>query len=251
MLTLYGAGNLNPVAFTNSGRVDIVDHAVASPYPSVIYVGCVPGPVKHVSVTLDGLSHSFPDDVDVLLVNPAGQAVKLMSDAGGNTSQKLTNVILTFTDTATTPLPDATRIGSGDYAPTDYAPADTFPPPAPQTGIATNFNSFISSNPNGNWSLYVLDDQGGDAGTILRGWYLSIEWQDMVPLLTEPALLRDGRFAVTLHGLTNMTHVIEASSDMKIWTPVATNTLAAPAVVIFDTPPASEPHRFYRAVRCP
>jgi hypothetical protein len=45
------------------------------------------GPLKHIAVTFDGLSHTSPDDVDVLLVGPGGQAVKLMSDCGGFASQ--------------------------------------------------------------------------------------------------------------------------------------------------------------------
>ena len=251
-LVLGGAGNQNPVSFTNSSRIEIIDHAIAAPYPSAIPVGCLPGPLKHISVTLDGLSHSFPDDVDILLVSPAGQSIKLMSDAGGNTSQKLTNVMLTFTDTATTPLPDSTRIVSGIYRPTDYGLVDDpFLPPAPQTSPATNFIPFIGTPPNGDWSLYVVDDQGGDAGAILRGWYLTIEWEDTVPLLTAPALLPDGRFVVTLSGLPHMTHVLEASTDMSHWTPVATNTLTTPSALLFDLRPGREPHRFYRAVRCP
>jgi subtilisin-like proprotein convertase family protein len=250
-LTVRGAGNQNPVFFTNSTRIDILDHAVAAPYPSAIPVVCLPGPVKHLAVTLDGLSHSFPDDVDILLVNPAGQALKLMSDTGGNTSQKLTNVVLTFTDTATASLPDSTRIFPGTYRPTDYGASDPFLPPAPQTTPATSFAPFIGTDANGTWSLFVVDDQGGDAGAILRGWYLAIEWEDNLPLLTSPALLPDGRFAVTLHGLPHMTHVIEASSDMANWTAVATNTLAVPSVLLFDLRPGRESHRFYRAVRCP
>ncbi|MEY2409022.1 MAG: large repetitive protein, partial [Verrucomicrobiota bacterium] len=250
-LALHGAGNLNPVSFTNLTRIDILDHTVASPYPSSIPVTCLPGPVKHISVTLDGLSHSFPDDVDVLLVGPTGQALKLMSDAGGNTSQKLTNVILTFTDTATLDLPDSTRIFSGNYKPTDYGLVDPFIPPAPQTNPAASFAPFMGTNPNGDWSLYVVDDQGGDAGAILRGWYLTIEWADTVPLLTSPALLPDGRFAVTLLGLPHMTHVLEASSDLVNWTPIATNTLAGPSALLFDLRPGREPNRFYRAARCP
>jgi subtilisin-like proprotein convertase family protein len=250
-LTLRGAGNQNPVAFTNFNRIEILDHAIAAPYPSSIPVICLPGPVKHLAVTLDGLSHSFPDDVDILLVSPAGITLKLMSDCGGNASQKLTNVVLTFTDTAATPLPDASRIGTGTYRPTDYGAVDPFLPPAPQATPATSFAPFIGTDPNGDWSLFVVDDQGGDAGAILRGWYLSIEWEDRVPLLSAPALLPDGRFAVTLNGLPHMTHVLEASSDMVNWAPVATNTLAVPSVLLFDPRPGREPHRFYRAVRCP
>ena len=248
-LTLKGAGNQNPVAFTNSSLIAIPQSGVAAPYPASLLVECVPGPVKHLAVTLDGLSHSFPDDVDVLLVSPTGASVKLLSDCGGN--QKLTNVVLSFSDTATEPLPDALRIFPGHYRPTDYAPTDTFLSPAPASGSATNFLPFLGLNPNGVWSLFVLDDNGGDSGQILRGWSLSIEWEDTPPRLADAQWLPDGRFQMTLHGLAQMTHVIEASFDLATWLPVRTNAPGASIVPIVLPVAGGGPARFFRAVRCP
>jgi hypothetical protein len=208
--------------------------------------------VKHLKVTLDGLSHNFPDDIDVLLVGPGGQALKLMSDAGGGgVALRLTNVVLGFSDTATQLLPDTTLIFPGEYAPTDYGPADNFPPPAPASVTATNFAPFLGTNPNGIWSLFVRDDLGGDAGFIARGWILNVEWEDTAPSLSAPALLPDGRFAMTLTGLPHMTHVIEASSDLITWFPVSTNTPSAASLILFDSRSDDAPYRFYRAVRCP
>jgi hypothetical protein len=40
----------------------------ASPYPSVINIGGLGSPVQSVSVQLIDLNHTFPDDIDVLLV---------------------------------------------------------------------------------------------------------------------------------------------------------------------------------------
>jgi len=54
----------------------------------------VTGAVSKVTVSLNGLSHTYPDDLDILLVGPDGAKVMLMSDAGlGN---DLNNVVLTF-----------------------------------------------------------------------------------------------------------------------------------------------------------
>ena len=53
----------------------------ATPYPSQLAVEH-PGAVVDVNVSLS-LSHTRPDDLDLLLVGPQGQAVVLMSDAGG------------------------------------------------------------------------------------------------------------------------------------------------------------------------
>jgi hypothetical protein len=38
--------------------------------------------MSKVVVKLNGLSHSYPDDLDLLLVGPDGQSAMLMSDAG-------------------------------------------------------------------------------------------------------------------------------------------------------------------------
>ncbi len=41
------------------------------------------GTISKVTVTLTNISHTFSDDIDVLLVGPGGQKFILMSDAGG------------------------------------------------------------------------------------------------------------------------------------------------------------------------
>src|SRR4029079_12552136 len=58
------------LTFTNVGPITITDHTIATPYPDSITVSGVSRPVVHLSVVIDGLSHNFPDDVDILLVNP-------------------------------------------------------------------------------------------------------------------------------------------------------------------------------------
>ena len=53
VLTLKGAGNLNPVPFTNRAEITINLSGPAAPYPSALLVECLPGPIKHLAVTLD------------------------------------------------------------------------------------------------------------------------------------------------------------------------------------------------------
>jgi hypothetical protein len=254
-LVLKGQGNANPVTFTNAGRVTIFDNSVASPYPSGLLVECVPGPVKHLWVTLRGLSHNYPDDVDMMLAGPGTvggvvPAVRLLSDAGGG--DNVTNLVLTFTDTVTNRLPNSTALQGGVYAPTDYeTPLDSFAPPAPGGVTATNFNGFLGAGANGMWSLYVRDDLGGDGGSIGGGWTVSIEWEDTPPRLAAPRRHGDGTFEFVLTGLARMTHVVEASGDMVNWTPVSTNTLSGPTTVTIPPGPAPASQRFFRAVRCP
>jgi hypothetical protein len=187
----------------------------------------------------------------MLLVGPTGTALKLMSDAGGATANKLVDVLLTFSDRATDVLPDTLRIMTGVYAPADYLPTETFPTPAPSSVTATNFGPFLATNPNGTWSLFVRDDTAGDAGFITRGWVLRIEWEGVRPRLSSPVFLIDGRIQMTLEGNGQMTHVIEASTDLIDWAPIYTVTPAGPAVLVFDSPLPDGLHRFYRAICCP
>jgi uncharacterized repeat protein (TIGR01451 family) len=158
-------------SFTNTTAITIPDHGSATPYPSTISVSGLTGLVGKVSVSLKGLTHGFPDDVDVLLVGPSGQKVVFMSDTGGGHS--ITNLDLTFDDSAASGLPDTAQITSGTYKPTDFEPGDNFPPPAPAGAVSTFLSALKGSNPNGNWSLYVIDDATGDAGNI-SAWSLSI-----------------------------------------------------------------------------
>ncbi|MDB6024302.1 MAG: hypothetical protein JWM68_525 [Verrucomicrobiales bacterium] len=156
--------------FSNSGVILITAVGAASPYPVNIAVAGVTGSVSKVTVIVSNLSHAFPEDVDMLLVSPTGQKIVLMSDAGaGNT---ISNVTLKFDDSGTI-LPQSSKIASGTYAPTDYSPADAFQAPAPAGPYASSLCVLNGLNPNGTWSLYIVDDSGGDAGRIDGGWSLS------------------------------------------------------------------------------
>ena len=130
------------------------------------------------TVTLDQFSHSWPDDVDVLLVGPGGQTTMLMSDVGGQVDAS--GLTLTFDD-AEAPLPDTSSFGSGTYGPTNLSTSDSgsgvdvFPGPAPVAPYGTALSVFNGTDPTGTWSLYVADDFGGaDGGTISGGWSLTI-----------------------------------------------------------------------------
>ena len=155
-------------SFTDSAFINIADFAPATPYPSTINVAGVTGTVTKVTATLAGLSHTYPLDVQVLLVGPGGQTVLLLSDAGDQAS--ITNVTLTFDDSAASLVPAASRIFSGTYRPTDYPPDYSMPAPAPSGPYGNNLSIFNGLDPAGTWSLFVADDSVGDAGSIARGW---------------------------------------------------------------------------------
>jgi subtilisin-like proprotein convertase family protein len=167
--------------FANTASVAIPLQGNGSPYPSTINVSGVTGTVNKVKVELNALTHTFTRDVDMVLVGPAGQAVKLMSDVGGTNS--IANVNLTLDSTATTPLPSgSTTIVSGTYVPTNAdigSVVDSFPAPAPATAstAGTNLGVFNGVNPNGAWKLYIVDDAAIDLGNVAGGWKLTLTTQ--------------------------------------------------------------------------
>ncbi len=163
-------------SFSNATQITIPASGTsgrASPYPSNIMVSGVTGTVSKVTVTLTNIGHTYPDDIDILLVSPAGQKLLLMSDTGGTNRNAINNVTLTFDDDATASLPDSSLISSGTYKPTNFGGNDTFPLPAPTGPYGTTLAVFNGENPNGTWSLYVVDDLSGDTGQIAGGWSLT------------------------------------------------------------------------------
>lgn len=170
------------VVFSNPAPITINDRTssigTASPYSSNITAAGL-GNITSMSVVVSNFNHTFPDDVDILLVGPGGQKFILMSDVGGGLAAN--NVTLTFADGGTA-MGDATQLISGTVRPTNIGATDTFPAPAPGTpynnpptaGAATFASVFNGAPANGTWSLYVGDDAGGDVGIISDGWTINL-----------------------------------------------------------------------------
>lgn len=186
-----GANNLGLVTFTfvlgraqttyaNNNSITINDNTTATPYPSSIVVSNLPGIINKITVSLHNINHSFPRDIDILLVGPRGEKVTLMSDAGAGFD--LVNVSLTFDDKALSTVPESEQIVSGTYRPINYAgtgTADSFPPPAPGIPYTNSFFSvFDNADANGTWSLFVVDDALRDGGNIAGGWSLTLTTTD-------------------------------------------------------------------------
>jgi subtilisin-like proprotein convertase family protein len=158
-------------SFSNTANITIPSSGAATAYPSNIVVSGMPGTVADVNVSLFGLAHSRPDDIDVLLVGPAGQKMILMSDVGGSNS--ITNVNLVFDDEAANSLPDSGQLTSGTFKPTNIGTGDTFTSPAPAGPYGSLLSGFDGTNPNGTWRLYVVDDSILRSGSISGGWGLT------------------------------------------------------------------------------
>lgn len=172
--------NATSITIPNPPSTGVSTGAPANPYPSDVTVAGLTGTVTGVAVTLTNLNHTFPDDVDLLLVGPTGRKMIIMSDVGA--TNDWVNQTITLTDAAANFMSDASANPTGSYKPTNIGVADAFPAPAPASpylsagpaGTDTFASAFAGQDPNGTWSLYAVDDLGGDTGNMAGGWTLTI-----------------------------------------------------------------------------
>ena len=160
----------------------------AAPYPSTNVV-TANGTVNSVAVRLNGVSHLIPDNMDMLLVAPGGQAFVFWGDVGGfgGGAGTIANQTYTISDSAATDLPDSTAPAGGTYKPKNYFTFnDIFPASGSFAGVtASSTNSasplgtatfgsvFGGINANGTWQLFVAYD-GPETGTI-TSWDLLLD----------------------------------------------------------------------------
>ncbi|MBI3853192.1 MAG: hypothetical protein HY298_23325, partial [Verrucomicrobia bacterium] len=158
--------------FDNTNAITIANQAAASPYPSTNHASGLAGVITNLTLTLKGMNHSAPHDLEMLLVSPAGQKAVLFAHVGGGT---VSNITVTLDDAAEYALPPSPfAILTGTYRPLD-AGHDAFPSPAPGGPYGTTNAAFNGVSPNGDWLLYVFNDPAGNgAGSISGGWSLAI-----------------------------------------------------------------------------
>ncbi|MFN2468419.1 MAG: hypothetical protein ABR521_09880 [Gaiellaceae bacterium] len=163
-------------------------------------------PAGGVSVTLNSVTHDFPDDIDVLLVGPTGASVVLMSDAGNGTALAAVDITLAEPPgPALPPLPDESEITSGTYAPSNYGPTagctedepDSFAG-APAGPYGASLSVFDGTDPNGDWDLYVVDDCTlfAPVNCICGGWTLELSGPTAVAVTRLSAASRGRSVAV-------------------------------------------------------
>jgi thermitase len=166
--TATAGGNTNTTV-TNSASTSIPDSGNGTPFPSNITIPSGLGPLSKVTATLTGFSHTFPSDVDIMLVGPNNQGITLLSGAGGGTD--ISNVTLMFDDAGSAAGTGA--LSSQTYRPTNLETSDTWPSPAPTTPSYTTLAGFNGLDPAGVWKLFVRDDAAGDSG-VIASWSLTV-----------------------------------------------------------------------------
>lgn len=236
------------LTFSNNGAITIPYFGPATPYPSSIEVSLPANTtVGQTSATLIGFGHSWPQDVEAALVSPGGQKVMLMEHTGEY--YPVTNLTLTFSDSAAGSLPAQSTLLSGTFLPTEYSPFDTFPTIGAVPANSTNLNIFNGADASGLWSLYVYDDSQGNNGVIAGGWTLDLT--TITPLAVVPTLaaakVSAQSLQLTITGSPSLTYGVEVSTNLSTWTMVATNTTTGN--FIYTDNFTNGPQRFYRAVQ--
>jgi subtilisin-like proprotein convertase family protein len=161
--------------YSNTAPITINDGGPANPFPSAINVTGATTSITTMTITINGLSHTWPDDVDMVVVSPSGVGFAFLSDVGSGTD--VNNVTYTISDAAAAPFTNTVN-ASGTYRPTDFFvdAYGTIPfpvqNPAP-AGSATFASVFGGLNANGQWRLYILDDVFTDVGTVSGGWSIN------------------------------------------------------------------------------
>lgn len=159
----------------NSTPIPIPTLGPGSLYPSTIGIGTeVVGLdlASRMVVTIHNFSHTFPDDVTLILeqqIFPFHKVV-LMSNCGGSTD--VTNLTLTFDSAAPTSLPDTAALTSGTFRSTSYGVVPVLPAPAP-VGPYESLSALNGIFPINGWRLYAYDSASPDGGSI-EGWSIAV-----------------------------------------------------------------------------
>lgn len=197
----------------------------------VIPVSGITGTVNRISLRLTGVAHPFPPDFDILLQAPTGERLTVFSDVCGddNTTTPITNGDFILQDDAPGFIP-AGLCASGVYKPTDrtqvFGGTDNWTAPGPGAGVAsgpdgtaTFASQFNGLNPNGNWTVWVIDDRfGGGGAQSIGGFDLSINDLDFgVQTVNVPSASR--RITFTNNGQTAATAFTGTPTglDINMW----------------------------------
>jgi len=229
---------------TSTTPITIPALGTATPYPGTLVVSGLPNYARVRSVALNGMSHTFPADVDILLQSPNGTNVILMSDVGGGNA--INNVNYTFQDGA--PAMGAGLNGTGTYSPTNVTVPDNFPAPGPgnftqATPTISLFNTTAGFNPNGTWNLFAIDDLGGDQGSI-TSWSITFDVPGATTITytwsPSTGLSSTTGNPVTASPTSNITYSVNAVSSFGCTSAapasIAVNILALPAITVQPTP---------------
>jgi len=222
-------------SYCNTGAVTLNNPATtqadASPYPSRVFVSGLSGALSHLTVTLNNATYGESQDIDALLVGPAGQSFILAADAGPNSSGAISNVTLTLDDAAGTTLPQGSVWGAPHASvtskPFNYggfnetwgppAPAGPYGNPGPSGGgTGTLGSTFNGTNPDGTWSLYLITTAAGDGtGSLAAGWCADITTANVASTSTAVSSNDNPSFTTSPGNSVTLTAAVTSTSTVN------------------------------------
>ncbi|MBO0747649.1 MAG: proprotein convertase P-domain-containing protein [Acidimicrobiaceae bacterium] len=171
-----GSASAATATFTNSAHIGIPDSGTASPYPSTINATGFAGNLQKATVTLNGFTHTCPEDLSVLLVGPSGAKTILMGNVGSCPQTDIGLLTLTFDQAAAGSIDNVNTVVSGTYKPSEDTTnfEGDLGPPAPPGPYPVDLNALNGGPANGTWSLYIDDCCAEDQGAVNSGWSLNL-----------------------------------------------------------------------------
>jgi cysteine-rich repeat protein len=156
-LTIATFGKLAPsapVTFAGQGGMTISKPEGVSSTATVSGVGAK---LYDVNVSID-VSHTNCDDLDIFLTSPSGRRIDLVTDIGGANDDLYEGTV--FDDQSGNPIGDLTPLPASGTA-------------VPLVAGEGALSAFVGEDPNGTWTLTVVDDTATYNGK-LNGWSLAI-----------------------------------------------------------------------------
>ena len=138
------------LAAASTGLSSAISSTLPPVQDTIIFI--LPAGVSATSISvLVNLTHTFNGDIDMYLIGPNGTEIELSTDNGAG-GDNYTNTV--FSTNATTSITDGASPFTGTFLP---------------EGDLSQFLSAAS----GQWILKIIDDAGGDNGTLLN-WQISM-----------------------------------------------------------------------------
>jgi hypothetical protein len=105
----------------------------------------------------------------------------------------------------------------------------------------------VSPNNAGNYSVRIVNGVGSTTSSNATLIVLASTVSNVVNIVSSATAMTVSGFKIQLSGPSGSNYVIQASTDLKNWTPISTNVAPAGSVSYTDTAAMYIPSRYYRA----
>jgi gliding motility-associated-like protein len=186
-------GSVGSQPFNNLTDFAIPDGSTAGINSPINVSGILPATISATTIqsVCINLTHTWDSDLDIFLVSPDGTMIEL-STGNGPLGNNYTNTC--FTPTATNPITGGTAPYTGNWIPEQP------------------FSNLNGHPANGTWNLLVVDDVGGDSGSILD-WTLVLN-NNIPPFTWSPttAMTNANTLSPTVCPSTTTTYTLTANN---------------------------------------